>query len=86
MLNLGCVLRAMYKERLLREISGIIENKLLHISSLFSIVWSIADSNCIPQQCECCALPDELMPHVLFSGAKVMPFICLSKENWMNDK
>ena len=27
-----------------------------------SLLWSIADSNCLPQHCQCCALPDELIP------------------------
>ena len=27
--------------------------------------WSIWDSNPRPQQCECCALPTALMPHVM---------------------
>ena len=26
------------------------------------ILWSIADSNRLPQHCQCCALPDELIP------------------------
>lgn len=26
--------------------------------------WSIADSNRLPQHCQCCALPDELIPRV----------------------
>ena len=27
-----------------------------------SAQWSIADSNRLPQHCQCCALPDELIP------------------------
>ena len=30
------------------------------------IWWSRTDSNRPPQQCECCALPDELLPHGSF--------------------
>ena len=26
------------------------------------VLWSIADSNRLPQHCQCCALPDELIP------------------------
>ena len=25
--------------------------------------WTVGDSNSLPQQCECCALPDELRAH-----------------------
>ena len=28
----------------------------------FFLLWSIADSNRLPQHCQCCALPDELIP------------------------
>ena len=36
----------------------------------FLALWSIADSNRLPQHCQCCALPDELMPRI--AVAKVM--------------
>ena len=31
------------------------------------ILWSISDSNRLPQHCQCCALPDELIPQLLFA-------------------
>ena len=33
--------------------------------SRFFCLWSIADSNRLPQHCQCCALPDELIPLIL---------------------
>ena len=49
-----------------------IKSKRLNFSHLLHCLWSIADSNRLPQHCQCCALPDELMPR--FAVAKVMPF------------
>ena len=53
-----------------------IKNKRLNFSRLFHHLWSIADSNRLPQHCQCCALPDELMPR--FADAKVIPFLELT--------
>ena len=44
--------------------------------SLAIPLWSIADSNRLPQHCQCCALPDELMPRI--AVAKVIPFFELT--------
>lgn len=50
---------------------------LTHPLMKLIVLWSIADSNRLPQHCQCCALPDELMPR--FADAKVMPFFELAK-------
>ena len=52
------------------------KSKRLNLSRLLCHSWSIADSNRLPQHCQCCALPDELMPR--FAVAKVMPIFELA--------
>ena len=47
------------------------------VQPLVLLLWSIADSNRLPQHCQCCALPDELMPRI--ADAKVIPFLKLTK-------
>ena len=34
------------------------------------LLWSIADSNRLPQHCQCCALPDELIPLISFANLR----------------
>ena len=45
------------------EGASISMKKPLNISGLR--YWSIRESNPWPQQCECCALPTALIPHIL---------------------
>lgn len=40
------------------------------IGSRFFCLWSIADSNRLPQHCQCCALPDELIPLISFANLR----------------
>ena len=38
--------------------------------------WSIADSNRLPQHCQCCALPDELIPRLMMLTVKRPYSVC----------
>lgn len=52
------------------ELLSIYKQKNAAWSGSRFLLWSIADSNRLPQHCQCCALPDELIPHYFFCKFK----------------